>query len=85
MNKSETKSPAADWEPLGNMSFLEGECKEVSTRMQADLSFAAEISERREGKQSEKKSALYEKIMRDHNLLKAKTPTKLNYDIPSLL
>ena len=51
--------------------------------MQADLSFAADLAPKREGKVSEKKSALYTKILKDHNVTQPKTPAKL-YDIPSL-
>lgn len=47
-----------------------------------DISFAA-FEQKREGKVSGKKSALYQKIMRDHNL-PTNSQTKLNYNIESL-
>ncbi len=50
-----------------------------------DLSFSAEVKNKREGKMSEKKSDLYLKIMRDHNKHKDKSPVKLSYEIPSLI
>ena len=48
-----------------------------------DLSFAA-LEQKRDGKMSGKKSALYKKIMREHNLPINSSNTKLNYNIESL-
>jgi hypothetical protein len=49
-----------------------------------DLSFAA-IESKRDGKMSGKKSALYRKIMKDHNLPVNSSNNKLNYNIESLV
>jgi len=43
--------------------------------------FAASVSEKREAKLSCKKSALYQKIMREHNLPIENKNLKLNYNI----
>jgi hypothetical protein len=66
------------------MSFAQHDLNEDQTSHAVDLSFAA-IEEKRDGKMSGKKSALYRKIMKDHNLPINSSNTKLNYNIESLV
>jgi hypothetical protein len=72
-----------DDEPLAMMSFAQNEPENDQPATLVDLSFAA-LEQRRDGKISGKKSALYKKIMREHNLPINSSNNKLNYNIENL-
>ena len=65
------------------MSFAQQDAEDEQPTNVVDLSFAV-LDQKREGKMSGKKSALYRKIMKDHNLHISSSNTKLNYNIESL-
>ena len=72
-----------DEEPLAMMSFAQQDAEDEQPTNVVDLSFAV-LDQKRDGKMSGKKSALYRKIMKDHNLPINSSNTKLNYNIESL-